>query len=110
MTHPKRISSWTAELQNDSVTAEVFLPLGDAFLQQEDWRMGDRIRFENGEGKWYWCGHRIRYDNCQGNSHRSQIRFEDHTPLVFEFDSTTASPKAPGAVVESNTTTARAML
>lgn len=47
MTYPERISAWTAELQNDPVTAEVFLPLGDAFLNQEDWRMGDRIRFED---------------------------------------------------------------
>ena len=47
MTHTKRISTWTAELESDPVTAEVFLPLSDAFLKQEDWWMGDRIRFED---------------------------------------------------------------
>lgn len=47
MTHPERISAWTAELESDPVTAEVFLPLSDVFRKQEDWRMGDRIRFEN---------------------------------------------------------------
>ncbi len=47
MTHPEPISAWTAELQNDPVTADVFLPLSDAFLKQEVWRMGDRIRFED---------------------------------------------------------------
>jgi hypothetical protein len=47
MTHTKRISTWTAELESDPVTDEVFLPLCDAFLQKEDWRMGDRIRFED---------------------------------------------------------------
>jgi hypothetical protein len=47
MKYPVRISTWTAELQNDLVTTEVFLPLSDAFLFEQDWRMGNRIRFED---------------------------------------------------------------
>ncbi|WP_138517184.1 hypothetical protein [Rhodoferax bucti] len=42
-----RITSWTAVFDKDPETGDVILPLDDAFLKQEDWRMNDRIRFDD---------------------------------------------------------------
>ena len=38
---------WTAVFEKDLKTGELILPLDAEFLLQEDWRTGDRIRFED---------------------------------------------------------------
>jgi hypothetical protein len=46
MNTTKRITSWTTDLETDPSNGEMLLTFKQDFLQQEDWRVGDRIRFE----------------------------------------------------------------
>ncbi|CAM8636148.1 hypothetical protein MCEMSEM18_03219 [Comamonadaceae bacterium] len=46
MKDTERITSWITELETDPTNGEMLLTFKDDFLQQEDWRVGDRIRFE----------------------------------------------------------------
>jgi len=47
MKNTERTTSWTTELEADPATGETLLTFKQDFLQQEDWRVGDRIGFED---------------------------------------------------------------
>lgn len=47
MTNTERITSWITGLETDPETGEILLTFKQDFLQQEDWRAGDRISFED---------------------------------------------------------------
>lgn len=47
MKNTERIVSWTTEFETDQATGKMLLTFKQDFPQQEDWRVGDRIRFED---------------------------------------------------------------
>lgn len=47
MKNKGRITSWTTTLETDTENGETLLTFKQDFLQQEDWRVGDRISFED---------------------------------------------------------------